>query len=321
MISARWLEKRKPYWERLTQLLERAGHGGFKALSFREVQELGLLYRQAASDLSSVRGDPLAQRWAEYLNQLMGRAHNLIYAGRRPGPSGIVRFYRQDFPRTFRATVKYSLAAFIVFLGTAVAGFLTTLADPAFQRFFLGNAMSDTIERGQMWTHSVLTIQPLASSAIMTNNLTVSFTMFALGITAGLGTIYMLSVNGLLMGVVSAACWQAGILHKLLQFVAAHGVLELPSIFIAGGAGLLVARGLLFPGPLSRRDALVAYGGEGVCLILGIIPILVIAGVIEAFVSPTALPTGAKFAMAALGFTLLVFYLGAAGRMPRSPAA
>jgi uncharacterized membrane protein SpoIIM required for sporulation len=107
--------------------------------------------------------------------------------------------------------------------------------------------MIETIEQRQMWTDSIVTIKPLASSGIMTNNLSVAFSMFALGITGGLGTIWMLAVNGLLLGVIGAATARAGMALQLWSFVAPHGVLELPAIFIAGGAGLEIARGLLFP--------------------------------------------------------------------------
>jgi len=314
MITARWLEKRKLHWERLESIVERSGLRGVSALSHQEVRELGLLYRQVAADLSTVREDPTSQRLATYLNQLLGRAHNLIYMGRRADPGGIVRFYASEFPRTFRATFSYSLAGFAIFLAGAVAGFLASLADPAFHRFFLGARMSDTIERRQMWTHSVLTIKPLASSAIMTNNLTVSFTAFALGISAGLGTIYMMLTNGLLLGVITAACWQAGMGLELGSFVAPHGVLELPAIFIAGGGGLLIARGLLFPGSLPRKDALVIYGAQGVRLALGIIPMLFVAGIVEAFVSPSPLMPALKFVFAAGLFGLFVLYVVRGGR-------
>jgi uncharacterized membrane protein SpoIIM required for sporulation len=314
MISARWLEKRKPYWDRLEDMVKRSGRGGIAALSVRELRQLGLLYRQAAADLSSVREDPMSRRLADYLNQLLGRAHNLIYMGRRPGPRGIWRFYERGFPKVFRATFGYTLAAFCVFLAGALAGFLASLSDPAFQRFFLGGPMADTIERREMWTHSVLTIKPLASSGIMTNNLSVSFTTFALGITGGLGTVYMMVTNGLLLGVIGAACWQAGMSLPLWSFVAPHGVLELPAIFIAGGGGLLIARGLLFPGLLERRDALVVYGGQGVRLTLGIIPLLVVAGIIEGFFSPSTMPDLAKFSLAAGTGGLLTLYLARAGR-------
>jgi len=101
--------------------------------------------------------------------------------------------------------------------------------------------------------------------------------------------------------------------------VAPHGVLELPSIFMAGGAGLLVARGLLFPGSLPRREALAVYGGLGVRLALGIIPLLVIAGIIEGFISPTPFPAAAKFVFATALLGLLALYLGRAGRSSDTP--
>lgn len=314
MISARWIEKRKPYWDQLEGIVGRTGRSGLGALSTRELRELGLLYRQVASDLSSVREDPMSQRLAAYLNQLLGRAHNLVYMGQRSRPGGILSFYKSVFPQVFRENINYVLAAFGLFLLTAVMGFLACVADPAFQRFFLGPEMSDTIERRHMWTQSIVTVKPLASSAIMTNNLTVSFLTFALGIAAGLGTAYMIATNGLLFGIVAAACWQAGLGLELAGFVSAHGVLELPAIFIAGGGGFLMARGLLFPGSLPRREAVAHYGGKGVRLALGIIPLLFIAGVIEAFISPSSLPVAAKFLLAGALFGLLVLYLARAGK-------
>ncbi len=308
MLSARWLEKRKPYWTRLEEIVERAGRRGIGVLSYVELQELGQLYRQVAADLAAVREDPLSRRLADYLNQLLGRAHNLIYMGRRRQVRGILHFYRFTFPQVFRATFNYTLLAFAIFAAGALAGFLACLGDPEFQRFFLGPHMSATIERHEMWTHSIVSIKPLASSFIMTNNLSVSFAVFALGITAGLGTVYMLAVNGLLFGVIGAACWQAGMSLALFEFVAPHGVLELPAIFIAGGAGLLLARGLLFPGTLARRDSLVLSGGQAVRLVLGIIPWLVVAGIVEGFVSPAPLPAPLKFlAAAGLGSLALVY--------------
>ncbi len=314
MISARWLGKRKPYWDRIEAIIKNAGHRGVSALDHSELRELGLLYRQIAADLASVREDPLSQPWAAYLNQLLARAHNLIYMGSPARPRGILEFYRADFPRIFRETWSYTALAFILFLVGALGGLFACLADPSFQRFFLGPEMSSTIDRREMWTHSVLTIKPLASSTIMTNNLTVSFTMFAAGILGGLGTVYMLMMNGVMIGVIGAACWQAGMSLQLWSFVAPHGALELPAIFIAGGAGLLLGRGLLFPGELPRRQALTFYGGQGVRLALGTIPVLFVAGILEGFFSPSYIPVAAKFACSAAVGGLLFLYLTQCGR-------
>ncbi len=295
-------------------MVDRSGRAGLKKLSQSDLQELALLYRQVAADLAKVREDSSSQRIASYLNQLLGRAHNLIYMGRRASPAGIFDFYRRTFPRVFRETIDYTAVALALFVAGGLIGFLVCLADPAFQRFFLGPEMTATIDRREMWTHSVISIKPLAASWIMTNNITVSFAEFASGITAGIGTIYLLITNGLMMGVIGAACWQGGMSGQLWSFVAPHGVLELPAIFIAGGAGLLIARGLLFPGNLSRRDSLVFYGGQAGRLILGIVPVLVIAGTIEGFISPSTFNPIGKVALAAVIASLFTLYLTSAGR-------
>jgi uncharacterized membrane protein SpoIIM required for sporulation len=135
-----------------------------------------------------------------------------------------------------------------------------------------------------------------------------------MGITGGLGTIYMMITNGVMIGVIGAATWKAGMALKLWSFVAPHGVLELPAIFIAGGAGLEIARGLLFPGLLPRKESLARAGGRAAQLLMGTIPLLVIAGVIEGFYSPSNAPIAMKFTLAAVLFPALLSYLFLAGR-------
>ena len=209
----------------------------------------------------------------------------------------------------FRKNFNYCVFAFVLFLGGAVIGSILTLQDPDFRLKIIGPEMVQTIDRHEMWTHSVVAVKPLASSAIMTNNLSVAFTAFAAGITAGIGTMYMIVFNGLLIGVIGTACAQARMSLQLWSFVAPHSVLELPAIFISAGAGLRIATGLLFPGTLPRRESLVVAGREAVQLVLGCVPMLFIAGIIEAFLSPTELSAGMKFLFAAALLILLAAYL------------
>lgn len=321
MITIRWVEKRKPYWARLEELVQKSSRG-IAALSHSELKELGLLYRQTASDLAAVREDVSNRQLKLYLNQLLGRSHNLIYMGHKPKVAALVQFYRDTYPRIFRETLPQTITATVICLVTAVVAWVLTVQNPDFAYRLLGAHMIDSIEQQHMWTDSIVTIKPLASSGIMTNNLSVAFSMFALGITGGLGTIWMLAVNGLLLGVIGAATARAGMALQLWSFVAPHGSLELPAIFIAGGAGLEVARGLLFPGLLSRRDSLELAGGRATRLLLGTIPMLVIAGVIEGFFSPSAAPMAAKFALGAVLFTALITYLFFTNAIPKkSPKA
>ena len=313
MISTKWIEKRKPYWQKLESLIT-SGNSGLKGLGHEELQELSLLYRQTAADLAAIRQDPSSVHFARYLNQLMARAHNIIYAGHRASPGAILAFFGHEYPRVFRRNLKYCAIAFAIFIVGGFIGTALTLQDPDFELQIIGPQMVQTIQRKEMWTHSIIGVKPLASSRIMTNNMTVGFMAYATGITAGLGTIYMMFFNGLLMGVIGTACALAGMSLSLWSFVAPHGALELPSIFLAGGGGLMIARGLLFPGVLPRKESLALAGREATVLVLGTVPLLIIAGTIEAFVSPTGLPVALKFAMSAALLALLTSYLFGAGR-------
>jgi uncharacterized membrane protein SpoIIM required for sporulation len=315
MISVSWLNKRQPYWSQLESLLARVKAHGLHGLSRDELRELGLLYRQTATDLSAVRGDPSSVQQSRYLNQLLGRAHSAIYSGQKKTVGGIWQFYRKEYPRIFRQFLPYTAVATAIFWLGALAGMFFVLSNPDYMREFLPASLVASIEQHKMWTDSIVSIKPQASSGIMTNNLSVSFMAFASGITAGIGTLYLLFFNGMMIGVIGTACATYGMSVPLWSFVSPHGVLELPAIFIAGGAGLRLARALLFPGVLSRRDSLAVGGTEAVRLLVGVIPMLIVAGTIEAFFSPSSVPATFKFAVAAALFTLLIAYLWSGSRV------
>ncbi len=314
MISNRWIEQRKGAWGRLDALTHQVESSGIGTLSGGELREFGLLYRQVAADLSAVRSDRASRTLEEYLNQLLSRAHNRIYSGRKSGVAAVVRFMAEEYPRVFRRLFPYVLASLLVFLAGTALGTLLTLSRPEFMRLFLGPAMLQTIDRHQMWTHSLLSMKPQASSAILTNNIGVCFVTFAGGIVGAFGTIFLLFNNGLQMGVISTACSRAHMALDLFSFVSAHGALELPSIFIAGGAGLRLGAGLLFPGMLTRRDSLALGAKEAIRLLAGVVPLLVVAGILEAFLSPSGAPAGVKFAVGAVLLAGLGFWLVEGGR-------
>jgi uncharacterized membrane protein SpoIIM required for sporulation len=301
ILSNQWLQKRRPYWDRLTALLAQAGAGGVQQLTRAELRETALLYRQAASDLSTLRQDSTARAYAEHVNQLLARAHHIIYSSRRKGFLEVLLFLRDEYPALVQRQIHYVLLSLILLLSGASLGSVLTLARPQFMRHMLGPAMVQTIER-----HG---IEPVASSMIMTNNLSVCFIAFAGGIVFGLGPLYSMFFNGLLLGVIGVACQQHGMAVDLWSFVAPHGSLELPSIILAGASGLRLAHGLLFPGIYSRRESLARAGVEATQLVAGIIPLLVIAGTLEGFFSPSAAPVWLKFTGGGSLFTLLIVWL------------
>jgi uncharacterized membrane protein SpoIIM required for sporulation len=309
MISNQWIEKRRPYWDRLAALTAQSHGAGVRQLGRDELRELALLYRQVANDLSVVRQDATARSTAHMLNQLLGRTHNIIYSSRRRSFLGVLIFLRKEYPRHFRRLLPYTLTAIALFAMGLLLGAILTVTRHGFMESLLGPYMVETIRHHQMWTHSIVGMKPQESSRIMTNNLSVTFMTFAAGITAGLGTLWLIFFNGLLMGVIATACQQAHMSRDLWSFVCPHGSLELPAIFIAGGAGLRLASGMLFPGPYSRRDSIVRAGREAIRLVAGVIPMLIVAGIIEGFLSPSGAPAGLKFTVGAALFTLLLVWL------------
>ncbi|MGA2988859.1 MAG: stage II sporulation protein M [Candidatus Korobacteraceae bacterium] len=321
MISNFWLETRKPHWEQLEALIRQCGSRGTANLTRSELRQFGLLYRQIAADLSILRQDATGAHYSRYLNQLLGRAHSIIYLGKKTSPRRLVGFFARDWPVLVWRMRPYIAVVMAVFLLCGVAGVLQTLHNPDFALQVLGPGMIESIERHEMWTQSIVAIKPLASSEIMTNNLAVCFATFAMGVTAGLGTLYMIAFNGLLLGVVGASCGMHGMSLSLWSFVVAHGSLEIPSIFLAGAAGLRLGTGLLFPGTLSRRESLRLAGTEAVKLELGTIPLLVVAGIIEGFVSPLAWNPAIRFALGAALFSALLTWISSGVRVKAGSSA
>ena len=249
----------------------------------------------------------------QYLNRLVGAAHNYVYSGRRISFWSLWHFLAHGYPRLLRRMLPYIWLATAVFLLTFGLGMLITLLRPQFAALMLGPAMMDKINHHQMWTDALLSAKPQGASGIMTNNMSVCFLTFAGGITAGLFTLFELANNGLQIGTVLACCAQHKMAGSLLAFMVSHGALEIPSIMIAGAAGLRVGAGILFPGQLRRRDSVAKAGTEAVQLVSATIPLLIIAGCFEGFLSPTHAPVAVKCAVGAVLFTGLCLWWGEGG--------
>jgi len=309
ILSNQWILKRRPHWDRLAFLLAQSDASGLGQLSRAELQEMALLYRQVAADLSVLRQDSTSRTYTQYVNQLLARAHHIIYSGRKTNLRTLFLFLRDEYPAIFQRQIGYVAASLLVSVAFGVLGAVLTTARPEFMRHFVGPEMIATMERHEMWTKSVVSVAPMASSWIMTNNLTVSFVTFAGGIVFGLGTFLALFQNGIMLGVIGAACHHYDMSLALWSFVAAHGSLELPSIIIEGGAGFRLGHAMLFPGALRWKESVARGGIEATRLVSGIIPLLVIAGTLEGFFSPSAAPVWLRFTVGGMLFALLNLWL------------
>jgi uncharacterized membrane protein SpoIIM required for sporulation len=317
----RFINDRKSAWQRLEGLLHLLDRMTLRRLHREEVRELGRIYRRTASDLAIARAESRDPRLINYLNSLVIRAHGRIYRSDAQGGRRIRDFFARDFPRTFRRTWRYTATAFGVFLLFSLIAFFGTRYDPDFSEFagispFFRELV---INNRTHWWEDLNEANQIGSSQIFTNNIKVTFYAFALGAMLGIGTLYVLAFNGAMFGAILALTYRAGFGNDLLAFVVGHGVIELSCIFIAGGAGLLIGTALLMPGNLSRADAFKSRGMEAVRLIVGCVPLLVIAGIIEGFISPAPIHPAIKFTVAGVTGLALYSYLLLAGRGNEEP--
>lgn len=317
MATDRFIRERKTAWQRLEDLLAMLDRSSLRRLHREEVRELGRIYRRTASDLAIARAESRDPRLVNYLNSLVIRAHGRIYRADAHGGRRIRDFFARGFPQTFRRTWRYTALAFVVFLTFGVIGFVGTWHDAEFSELagIPARAREHIMTTHPRWWEGINTEgNQVASSGILTNNIGVTFLAFAYGALLGIGTLYIMALNGINIAALLAIVYRAGYGNELVTFMAAHGVIELTCIFISGGAGLLVGSAFLLPGNLSRADALKTRGLEAIRLLLGCVPLLFIAGIIEGFISPSPISPMIKFSVAALTGIALYLYLFLAGR-------
>jgi uncharacterized membrane protein SpoIIM required for sporulation len=311
MNIQRWIALQEPQWQQLDTLLKQAETRGLKSLRAKEIQQLASLYRSVSADLARARTQQMENALIQDLQMLTSRGYAQVYQGsRRQEGKAIINFYLWELPATIQKSWVYIALAFAIFLLAALIAWWFAWQDPTFMSSVVPEKLiSQVRDKHELWMGNILGYEPLASSGIMINNMAVSFKAVAGGITGGLFTGYLLFFNGILIGAIASLVSQYDLAYPFWAFVFPHGSLELPAIFFAGGAGLLIAKGLLFPGKYRRQDALRIYGYEAAQLVFGIVPMLVIAGAIEGFFSPNpVIPEAFKYLTGTILFVLLVQY-------------
>lgn len=310
-----FVARRRPDWEALNGLLQQHRAG---KLHLADLHRLDRLYRSASADLAHAQSHFAGSDALRYLNQLCSEGYGAIYRPPRDRISAMRRFFRREFPQVFRANLRYVGASGFLFVLGLVIGALIVLLDPNGAQMLVPEHLREAIANKKMWTEDIFATTPgsVASSAIATNNLTVTISAFALGLTWGLGTVYILVFNGLHLGSVAALCIREGMGAGLGNFVSAHGFVELSIIVIAGGAGLMLGHALIDPGELPRAAALRAKGAEAVKLVVGCAPFLFGIGFVEGFVSPADFPVAIKVTLGATLGMGMWLYLLFAGREP-----
>jgi uncharacterized membrane protein SpoIIM required for sporulation len=315
-----FIRKNRAAWQEAERLLERAEAGGLEKLEEKEVRRLGDLYRALSGHLLMARTRFLDAETQDYLNDLVARGYAAIYQGRRQRLKTAWRFLSADFPRLFRARAGGVLASLSIFVAGALAGGWAGVADPDSVRFIVPPPYSTVSPDEYLKKKGSLSgagESVLMMGHITTNNLRVAVFAFALGITFGVGTVAILFFNGLFMGSFSSIFIRAGRSYELFGLLAPHGLIEVLAILVAGAAGLALAKAVLVPGDRSRALALREDGVEALKLLLGTVPILLGAMVIEStlskFQSVGPLP---KYALGFAALAAVLAWLLLGGRRP-----
>ena len=314
MTAAHFLESRGPSWTRTGKLIAKAGRKGTSALSEEELHELTRLYPSVAVDVARARMYGLDSRTQDRINQLAISAHGLLYRRRHVRPfRAIWQFFSYDYPRLFRRLWPYVTLSVAIFLIGVLGAYASVRLRPSTAYLFVPRGLD--ISGGPAVTEQDISERyrrmpkPPMASAITANNISVAFSSFALGITGGIGTAYVILINAMMLGGFVGHFANYGLGHQCATFLVPHGVLEIFAILVSGGAGLRLGISLAIPGRTTRKASLRRGAKEAVLLVLGTIPMFIVAGVIESFVTPSYIAGGAKIAIGATVLGLFLAYL------------
>jgi len=308
MDYARFLRLRRPLWQEFEEDLASA-RNGFGIDRYEGLERLALQHRQILHDHALAASRFPGTGAARRLARLALEGTHWLQWDRGDRIPGLRAFFGRIFPHAFhRALPRLGVVA-VLFLASALLGFTLGVTRPGVGLAFLGPEARAGLEQGRLWTDSIVSAVPpaLVSSGIATNNMAVALTGWAGGGLAGLGSLYVVLLNGFLLGAVFAATFHYSLAGRLLEFVSAHGPLEITLILVCAAAGLGVGQALVAAEDRPRRVVLAEAARESLVLLFGCLPWFLILGVVEGFLSPSpSVPTPLK---AALGLSLLALFL------------
>jgi len=318
---SRFVNERKNNWQRLEDLLSILDVSSLRRLSRAEIREFGELYRRCAADLAIARAETRDPKLINYLNSLVIRAHGKIYRADTNGFQVLWQFFTKELPQTFRKNANYMWIAFGVFAIFAVFGFIATWYDTDFTNFVGLAGVPEAARMDHKWWLSLNDANQIGAGFIMSNNIIVTFKAFAMGVLFGVGALYDIAFFGAHVGSVFAACYKINppFGNALAGFIIGHGVIEISTVFFCGGAGMMIGYALVNPGDLTRTQALKKKGMEAARIVIGSACFLVIAGIIEGFLSPSDLSVWVKIGTGVSTGIAMYSYLFLVGREDSAP--
>jgi len=305
MREAVYLRIHQPRWNQYQQLLKRPDQ--------LSPDQLAEIYIRVNDDLSYVRTQFPKSTTTRYLNQLATEIYHLIYRNKKQKGNRLKTFWLEELPLLYYTHRSKILYAFLVFIIACTIGALSAANDDSFVRLILGDAyVEQTIENINRGDPMAIYKQPgrtNMSLAITFNNIRVSFLVFVAGILFSVGSFLVLFQNGVMLGSFQYFFYQQGLLATSAGSIWIHGTLEISAIVLAGAAGILMGHSLLFPGTYTRLQSLQKGARDGAKMVVGLIPIFVMAGFLEGFITRlTDIDWVFKLLIITLSASFIVFY-------------
>ena len=302
-------------FQQRAETLLRAGPRALRRLRPDEITKLVDDYQALTADLARARSLGAARETVDQLNRIAVTGHNLLYGRIRLRESAdAVPVFSSFAIAVRRHAWAVALSALMIF-GSALVSFVAVQLDPALGYDLLSDEFIDFDPATPENLHDIPSLaRPVVSSLIISNNIQVTLLAFGLGLTAGIGTTVLLIFNGIHLGSVAGWMTLHGKERALWGWIMPHGATELLAICLAGGAGYLLASALVAPGRLRRATALKRIGGQALTIELGCMVMLLIAGLIEGFVSPSAIDYPSRIGVLLASIGLWAIYFLAAGR-------
>lgn len=325
--SRQFIERKTLRWNEFHAIAERAAGGGIDRFAAAELPDFAARYREIAADLARARTYGADPATLARLERLVAAGHNALYRDERHTGRQIWSLLARECPAAVVQTWRVVALACALFALPYTAGFMLMRERPALAADLVPEVMRRRAEAGanrQAQGLKYITVdaeaRPLMATYIINNNVRIAFICFAGGIFLGVGSLVLLAYNGLVIGVTAGHFANMGVLGYLLEFVVGHSVLELFAICVAAAAGFVLGRAIIAPGTLRRADALVLAGRVALRLVGAATVLLIIAGVIEGFVSASESAMGLRVGVAVASLIFLVLYL-ANGAVSRRTAA
>ncbi|TBW28936.1 stage II sporulation protein M [Gramella sp. KN1008] len=305
MREAAFVKQNKDKWVKYESLLENN-----RSLS---PEKLSDIYVELSDDLSYSRTFYPKSNTTIYLNGLASAAHQKIYRSKKEPGNRLINFYSREFPAMFHKYQKQLLLSFLIFAGFSIIGAYSSFADGAFVRSIMGDAyVNMTLEN--IANNDPMAVYKKAAEidmflGITINNIRVALMAFAFGILAGVGTVFMLMQNAVMLGSFQYFFYDKGLLWESARTIWIHGTIEISVIIVAGCAGLVVGKSILFPGTYSRLKSLKMGVKDGLKIVISTIPFFILAGFLEGFVTRiTVMPDWLAILIITGSLALILFY-------------